>query len=118
MTLIQFVVLAIVAVAATLPAVLLIPRARQSPAFDRVLWGATWLLAFFSALAAPGYIAADALPIRWIIGEVAMMPALIGAVVGAFAINLALWLMDHFSQSPLEESDIDEEENVGDDSTQ
>ena len=117
MTLIQFVILAIVAVAATLPAVLLIPRARQSPAFDRVLWGATWLLAFFSALSAPGYIAADALPIRWIIGEVAMIPALIGAVAGAFAINLALWVMDRFSQSPFEESEI-EDENVGDDSTQ
>ncbi len=111
MTFIQFLILAMVAALVTLPAVLLIPRARQSPWFDRGLSGATWLLAFFGALAAPSYVAADSPLNRWTIGGVALFPALIGAAIGALSINLVLWMMDRFSPAPVEELNRDEEED-------
>ena len=109
MTSTQFWVMAIEALLVTIPAVLIIPRARQSPLFDRVLWVATWLLAFLCAWSAPGYIAADSALNNLVIADVTLIPTLLGAIVGALALNALLWLMDRFGGPPLEENVIEEE---------
>lgn len=97
----EFIIVAVIALAVTFPAVVFIPRARQSPAFDRVLWGATWLVSILGAYAAPSYLT-DAALNGWQLGQVAVIPTLIGAAAGALSINAALVLLDRFS-SPFEE---------------
>jgi hypothetical protein len=100
----QFIVSAVISVLVTLPAVLLIPRARQSPTFDRVLWVGTAAFAFLSAWFVLGNIAANLPALNsLVIGEVAVIPALVGAAVGAFALNGLLWLMDSAGHSQMEE---------------
>jgi hypothetical protein len=96
----QVLLLALFATVVTVPSVLLIPRARQSPLFDRVLWGATWVLAFLSAWAAPGYLAMD-----W------YLAAAIGAAIGALSLNVLLWLMDRLPQSEVGDATVAEEES-------
>ena len=124
MTTTQFLVMAIEAVLATLPAVLFIPRARQSPVFDRVLWGATWVLAFLGAWGAPSYIAADSALNQFVIADVTIIPTMLGAIVGALTVNVLLWLMDRFGgQSPEddvvgeEEPTVNEEKHEGENTT-
>ena len=89
----------------TIPAVLFIPRQHQSPLFDRVLWGATWALAILGAYIAPSYIANDPPWNAFIIAQMPVIPTAIGAVAGAFSINVLLWLMDRFSAVAIEEDD-------------
>ncbi len=119
MTVVQIIILLVVATLVTPPFVLFIPRARKSTVFDRVLWMATWLLAFLGAWMAPSYIGTDAALNGVVIGEVSLIPALIGAVAGALSINLLLWLLDRFDRPPIEENLTAEEpgeskqENVG-----
>lgn len=110
MTVPQFLVTAVISILVTLPAVLLIPRARQSPMFDRVLWAGTALLSFFGAWFVLGNLSANlSLLNGLVLGDVAVIPALIGAAVGAFALNGLLWLMDSSSRSQMEdEPPIDE----------
>lgn len=115
MTITQFLIFAIVSAVLTIPVVGLIPRARQSPIFDRVLWGATWLLGFLSAWAAPNYFQADTLN-TIVIGDVNLIPAAISAAVGVLSINVVLWVLDRLSPPELndleESSDLSEAENV------
>ncbi len=87
------------AAAFTVPAVLLIPRQRHSPLFDRVLWGATWALAILGAYAAPNVLPATAPLTAWWVVDLPVMPTVIGALVGALSLNLLLWLMDRLSDS-------------------
>ena len=108
MTLTQFCVMAIEALLATAPAVLLIPRARQSPMFDRVLWLATWALAFLGAWNAPTYFAADSALNDLMIVDVAIVPTILGALVGALSINVLLWLLDRFGGQVIEEEVVAE----------
>lgn len=108
MTTTQFLVMAIEAVLVTVPTVLFIPRARQSPLFDRVLWIATWLLAFLGAWGAPSYIAADSSLNNLLIADVTLIPTLLGAAVGALSINVLLWLMDRLGGQATEEDVVDE----------
>jgi hypothetical protein len=96
----QLIVTAVISILVTLPAVLLIPRARQSPVFDRVLWLGTWFLAFLSASFVQGNINLPALNVL-VIGEVSAIPTLIGAAVGAFGLNGLLWLMDSSSRAQM-----------------
>ncbi|MBI5032017.1 MAG: hypothetical protein HZB51_15910 [Chloroflexi bacterium] len=103
MTTTQFWVMAIEAILVTVPSVLLIPRARQSPLFDRVLWIATWLLAFLGAWGAPSYFSANPSFNTLIFADVVIIPTMIGALVGALSINVLLWLMDRFSGPATEE---------------
>jgi hypothetical protein len=111
----QFLIFTAVSAGLTVPAVLLIPRARQSPMFDRVLWGATWLLGFLSAWAAPNFFQADTLN-NIVIGDVNLIPAVISATVGVLSINGVLWALDRLSPpefNDLDESaDLSEAENV------
>jgi len=117
-SIIQFLIMAAVAVLVAAPIVWLIPRARQSPTFDRVLWAATGTLAFLGAWAAPSYIAADSALNNLVVADVAVLPTLMGAAAGALSVNLVLWLIDRLSQPPTEEistletASLDEEENV------
>jgi len=117
---IQFLIVAVVAAIVTLPIVKFMPRARQSPAFDRVLWGATWLLAFLGAWYAADNFANGARLATLELGEFAQTAGgaiIIGAAVGAFALNALLWLMDRFlaaevdetSEGAVEETAIEEE---------
>ncbi len=93
----SFLFVAVVAAVVTLPVVRLIPRARQSNAFDMVLWFATWLLAFFMASSAPTYFPADSPLKSFEIVQVAVIPTFIGAMVGALLVNVPLWIIDRFS---------------------
>lgn len=108
MSVAQLIVTCVISILVTLPAVLLIPRARQSPAFDRVLWLGTGLMAFLSAMFVLGNVNVPGLNIL-VIGEVSVFPALMGAAIGAFLLNGLLWLMDHFSRPLIDESAAPEE---------
>lgn len=111
MSVAQLVVTIVIAILVTLPAVLLIPRARQSPMFDRVLWIGTWFLAFIAEWFVLGNVNAPGLN-GMVIGEVSVIPALIGAAVGALLLNGLLWGMDRFSHPQIEEDAMPEESDA------
>ncbi len=106
----QFLVLAVVALLVTIPAVLLIPRARTSPSFDRLLWAATAIVAFLIAWVAVAMAKSAGTWEDWAIGDTPVLPALIGGLIGAFALNLPLWLLDRF-ESGKEENAPAEQDN-------
>lgn len=108
----QFLLLALIAFAITVPTVKLIPRARQSRAFDSVLWVATWLLAFICACYAADQIKIGAPlgTLAWdVFVRVAGVPIVLGALGGALALNLVLWLMDRVIPLTTEEIGMDDE---------
>jgi hypothetical protein len=109
---VQFLFLALVALVVTVLTVKLIPRARQSRWFDRVLFGATWLLAFVCAWYATDQIKTEA-PLATIgldgFVRAAGVPVAIGALGGALALNLVLWLMDRVMPITAEELGADDE---------
>jgi hypothetical protein len=117
---VQFLIMAIVAAIVTLPIVTLIPRARQSSVFDRVLWGATWLLAFLGAwYAVDNYVGSARLGTLAFeeFAQAAGGALVSGALVGALSLNVLLWLMDRFltveadetGESAAEENAVEEE---------
>ena len=111
MELTQWLVSAVFSAIFTFLAVWFIPRARQSPMFDRVLWGGTWLLAFLGAESAPNYIPANSPLNDYVIVDIRWIPLLIGAAVGALSINLLLWVIDRFSQRMIEDdSNVESQE--------
>jgi hypothetical protein len=115
MELTPWLVLAVISALVTFLAVRFIPRARQSPLFDWVLLGGTWLLAFIGAQSAPNYIPANSPLNDYVIADIRWMPWLIGAAVGALSINLLLWLIDRFSQPTIEDdSGVESLENEDD----
>jgi hypothetical protein len=90
---------------AMVPAVLFIPRDRQSPWFDRILWLGTWLLAILGAYALPSFLGANS-PLNVIIlFETPIVSNGLGAIIGAFALNILLWLVDR--SSPVDHDDTD-----------
>jgi len=103
----QFLILALVALVVTVLTIKLIPRARQSPLFDRVLWGATWLLSFLSAWYAVGQLKSD-VPLASLdlgaFAQVAGASIVIGALGGALSINVVLWLIDRLNPPSAEEA--------------
>ena len=99
----------------TPPCVLFIPRARQSPAFDRVLWVATWLLALFGALAVPNYIGTQAALNSVVVAQVPLIPTLLDAIAGGLSVNLLLWVLDRFDRPAIEETPSGEESTEGED---
>lgn len=113
MSLGQIIVLIVIAGLVTPPCVLFIPRARQSPAFDRVLWVATWLLALFGALGALNIIGADAALNSVVVAEVPLIPALLGAIAGGISVNLLLWVLDRFDQPSIDDDLHAEEPTEG-----
>ncbi|MCI0476383.1 MAG: hypothetical protein L0Y55_09055 [Anaerolineales bacterium] len=107
MSQIQFLILALVALIVTVPTIKFIPRARQSPVFDRVLWGATWLLAFLCAWYAVGQLKSDA-PLASLeldaFAQVAGASIILGALGGALSLNVVLWLIDRVNPLSAEEA--------------
>ena len=96
MSLTQFGVMAVVAVLVTIPTILLVPRARTSPAFNRLLWGATALVAFLIAWIAVAMARDSGSLASVMVADTPVLPVVIGALVGALALNLPLWLLDRF----------------------
>lgn len=111
MSQIQFLILALVALIVTVPTIKFIPRVRQSLVFDRVLWGATWLLAFLCAWYAVGQLKNNA-PLASLeldtFAQVAGASIVIGALVGALSLNVVLWLIDRLNPPDIEETDAPE----------
>lgn len=94
---------------ATVPVVLLIPRARTSPGFDRLLWAATLVVGFLLAWVAVA-MAGDAGTFSTpAVGDTPIVPALIGALAGALAINVPLWFADRQGGGGGEEYDDEPE---------
>jgi hypothetical protein len=102
----------VIALLVTPLAVSYIPRARQSLLFDRMLWVATPVLGFLGAWFALGYLSQFqqlAFLNDFDIGDVPVMTALIGAVVGEFGLNLSLWVLDRFARPAVAEETSEEE---------
>ncbi len=104
----QFIITTLIAILVTIPIVLLIPHARKSPMFDRVLWLATWALAFLGEWSAPNYFGIDSPLNQWSVEQIPLISTTIGAIVGALSINIILWLMDRFSPPVIEEAAMSE----------
>ncbi len=96
MSLTQFLVMAVVATLVTVPVVLLIPRARTSPTFDRLLWAATGVVAFLVAWVAVAMAKNAGTWGNWAIADTPVLPTVIGGLLGALVLNLPLWLLDRF----------------------
>jgi hypothetical protein len=103
MSLTQFLVMAVVATLVTAPIVLLIPRARTSPAFDRLLWAATIVVGFLVAWVALAMAKDANIMNAFAVGDTPVLPVIIGVLAGALALNLPLWLADRFGGSGGEE---------------
>lgn len=117
MSWLQFAVMALVSALFTIPTVLLVPRARTSPVFDRFLWLATWLIAFLCAWLAIGYSGYGTLePVTdpADIGQLPLIPIAVGAVAGAVLLNAVLWLMDRLAPPEVEEEATIEEQATED----
>jgi hypothetical protein len=96
MSLTQFLVMAAAAVLVTIPVVLLIPRARASTTFDRLLWTATPLVGFLVAWVAVAMAKSAGSLDALLIGDTPILPVLIGTLAGELAVNLPLGLLDRF----------------------
>ncbi|MBI5034571.1 MAG: hypothetical protein HZB51_28950 [Chloroflexi bacterium] len=105
MTITQIFILTLVSASVTIPVVMLVPRARQSSNFDRVLWGATFLLAFIGAWGAPGFIPTNLPLSHLIVSDLSLVQIILGALAGALSINILLWIMDRFER-PSPEADL------------
>ncbi len=112
---IRFLVLALIALAVTVPIVRFIPRARSSRSFDLLLFGATALVAFLVAWLALGLAASGALAALsgLNVGDAPVLPALLGAIAGALLVNLSLWVIDRFAPPPLEAPEQEPEDDAG-----
>jgi hypothetical protein len=99
MSLMQFLVMAVVALLVTIPVVLLVPRARASITFDLLLWAATLVVGFLLAWVVVGNTKSAGISAIFIIADTPMLPAIVGALAGALALNLPLWLADRFGGS-------------------
>ncbi len=109
-----FAVMALVSALFTIPAVMLIPRVRTSPSFDRFLWIGTWLLAFLCSWLAIAYVAGSGSEPPTTIGDLSqlpLVPIVVGAAGGALALNALLWLLDRLAPPEVEEEEgVDEDE--------
>jgi hypothetical protein len=106
---IQLIVIAVIAAAVTAPVVLFIPRVRQSPAFDRILWIATWLLSFAGGWYAVGNAGdASSVPGNLVFAEVPLLNAFVGAIAGALLLNAILWLMDRLAPPEILEHELED----------
>ncbi len=104
----HFVLMLIASVVVTPPLVLLIPHARQSKAFDRLLWSGTLLTAFLGTwLGIANWSNAWPDPS---VNDVPVLPILAGAFGGAFTLNALLWILDRMER-PI---GPDDEPGIGD----
>ena len=109
MSLMLFLVLAAAAVVTAVPVVLLIPRVRTSPLFNGLLWVATPVSGFLVAWVAVAMAGQAQVLDNVILLDTPVLPAVGGALAGALAVNLPLWLLDLFDRDGEEEL-MEEEE--------
>ena len=105
MTLTQILILVLVSAIVTIPIVIFVPRARQSSTFDRILWGATFLLAFIGAWGAPGFVPTNLPLSNVMISDLSIVQTIVGALAGALSINVLLWVLDRFER-PTSDDDL------------
>ncbi len=104
----HIVLMIIASIIVTPPLVLLVPHARQSPGFDRLLWGGTLLTAFLGTwLGIANW--SDVMPDPSI-NDVPVLPILAGALGGAIVLNALLFMLDRLEKpdeydEPLEPDD-------------
>ncbi|MGB8646299.1 MAG: hypothetical protein WCF84_13765 [Anaerolineae bacterium] len=110
-----FLVLAVLSIIITPIVVLLIPRARRSPAFDRLLWGATLFVAFLGGWYAFGIADPDHPLSGVVIAGIPVLSVAIGALVGAMAVNLPLWLLDRFERPDHDADQMEWDDELEDD---
>jgi hypothetical protein len=108
MSLTQFLVMAVAALVVTVPVVLLIPRVRTSPTFDLLLWVATLVVGFLAAWVAVVIARDSHIWDTLVIADTPALPSLAGAVGGALALNVPLWLLDRFDSLAAEEATMEE----------
>ncbi len=86
-----------------------VPHARRSRFFDLLLWPATIVVVFLCAWLALGFPTGGALAgwATFLVFDLPVVPALFGAVAGAFLLNLSLWVVDQFNPPVTEEEDTD-----------
>ncbi len=105
--------IAVLSAVLTIPAVLLIPRARQSRAFDVFLWIATWVIGFLGAWGMLGYTTApgsDFALNRYVIGDVPVVTLFIGVAGGIIFLHLVLWGIDRLAHPASEMEEFEDEE--------
>ena len=117
MTLTQWFVFLGAAVIVTVPILLLVPRARRSPIFDTLLWLATIVVAFLVVWLTVVFASQNERLNFLDQFQIAGLPIaviLLGAAVGAFGLNLPMWVADR-NAPPIEaEESITEEETERD----
>lgn len=111
MSTIQIIVIAVASAVLTIPAVLLIPRARQSRAFDLFLWIATWVIGFLGGWAAIGYSVtpdSGSTP-RLLIEDVPLLNIALGTAAGIVFLHVVLFFMDRLAHpgAELDADDVD-----------
>ncbi len=112
-------ILAVIAVVISVPTVLLIPHARQSPVFNRLLWIATFAIAFLGGWLGLGYADSSwASAMTFTVADIPVFPVIVGEVGSVIALNLLLLLLDLFDRPPEEAGQIDDEPPLPDNSDQ
>lgn len=102
MSLIQILVLLIVALIASVLSMLLVPRQKRALPFQIVMWVAAWIVAGLSALLVQDAVrSVEALQFlaRLSIADVPLLPIALGALGGALLLTVPLWMMDRFAVS-------------------
>ncbi len=112
MSLTQFLIMAVTAVGVTVPVVLLIPRVRTSPVFDRLLWVATPIVGFLTAWVAVAMARDAHVWDTLLIADTPVVPTIGGALGAALAVNVPLWLLDRFEPEEENEADVIDEETT------
>ncbi len=113
-----FVITALFSIIVTPIVILLIPRERHSPGFDRLLWAATPVVAFLCGWYAFGMADPDH-PLGGVLfmGIPVLMVA-IGVLVGAMAVNLPLWILDRFEHPGIDQEQWEWEDELEEESEQ
>lgn len=103
----HLVLMVLAALVVTPPLVLLIPHARQSPTFDRMLWAGTLLTAFLGT-----WLGIANWSNTWpepSINSVPILPIFAGALGGAFLINALLWILDRLETPVIPDDGFEDE---------
>lgn len=88
------------------PLPLLVPRARQSPIFNRLLLAATGVISFLGAWL--GIAQLGTLGPSVTVSGIPVLPIFIGAAAAAIVLNAILWVVDRF-EHPLDEIEVEDE---------
>ncbi len=107
MTFERFAILAICSVVVSIPVIRFVPRARASVLFDRLLWVATPIVAFLAGWVAVAFTSNINLAILngLSFADTPVLVAFCGALFGALALNLPLWLVDRYEPTDLDDQD-------------